>query len=160
MNTSNISYELSCMSFYSNTIEKGILIDNQIISNTFHIPYSHCQGVYCDNDVCFIVKLFHNEIKISECEIQFELFDDNEQIPKKIKWKSTYIDDKYIINYFENIECQDSYIFDEKLFITFNIDSRINGYMYEQIYGIGSYDWKQENIIDLFTGLNIKDDNL
>ncbi len=148
MNISNISYELSCMSFHSNTIEKGIFTDNQIISNTFYIPYSPCQGVYTDNDVCFIVKLFYNEIKIFECEIQFELFDDdnNEQFIKKIKWKSMYIYNKYIENYFENIECKECYIFDEKLFIIFNVDLNINRYI---------YDLENEKTIDLFTALNI-----
>ncbi len=148
MESQHIYYELTKMSYYSKNIEQGDLVNNQIISNTFYIPYKYCQGAYCDNDVCFLVKLFHNNMKIFEYEIQFELFDDsgNEEALKKIKWKPSYTHEKYIQHYFENIECKDCYIQEENLIIIFDIDLTINGCNYEQIYGLGSYDWNEDKI--------------
>ena len=55
----------------------------------------------------------------------------------------------YIEYYFENIECKDCYILEEKLIIMFDIDFTINGYVYEKIYGDGSYDWDENKPIIL-----------
>lgn len=161
VNDINLSYNLSCLSQYEKTIEQEKLTNSQIISNTFYIPYLCCQGAYSDIDVCFMVELFYGEIKIFECEINFELFDDNndEEKLKKIKWKPVNIFNKYIENYFNNIEYKECYILNSKLFITFDIDLEINGYEYEQMYGIGSYDWDENKIIDLYEVWNIRDDH-
>jgi len=158
MNNTDVYYKLSCLSHYENTAEKGYLIDYQIISNTFYIPYLYCQGAYGDNDACFIVELFYNEIKILECELNFELFDDmnDENELKKIKWMPVNIYDKYIEHYFENIEIKNCYIFEEKIIIIFNIDLRINGYMYEQIHGENTYDFEKDEIIDKYNVSHIK----
>lgn len=51
MNNPNITYKLS--KWYSSHIEEGNLIDYQILSNTFFIPYLYCQGAY--NYFSFIV---------------------------------------------------------------------------------------------------------
>lgn len=146
MNYANIFYKLYNLSSYTKTIEQGNLIDEQIISNTFYIPYCYCQDAYSDCDVNFMVELFYNNMKIFECEIHFELFEDNndETILKNLQWKPVYIHDVYIENYFENIECRDCYILGGKLFIIFDIDLKINGYKYEQIYGVDSYDWEND----------------
>lgn len=138
MNKVNLSYNLLCPSNYSK-IEQGNLIDFKIISNTFYIPYLHCHGAYSDSDVFFTVELFYNEMKIFECDLQFELFDDNndENKLKKIRWNPKYINKKYIEN---NVECKECYILDEKLVIVFEIDLTINVHKYENMYGVGSYD--------------------
>ena len=65
------------MLIFKKKIEQGNLIDNKIISNTFYIPYLHCQCAYSDNNVFFTVELFYNEMKILECDLQFKLFHDN-----------------------------------------------------------------------------------
>ena len=38
---------------------------------------------------------------------------------KKILWKPKYINDKNINNYFDNVECKEYYILNEKLVIIF-----------------------------------------
>jgi hypothetical protein len=151
METHHIFYKLSCFSYPSKNIEQGSLTNNQIISNTFYIPYRSYQGVYDNNNVSFTINLFHNNIKIFECDLLFELFDDNidESLLQKLKWKPLSIDNNYIEYYFENIECKDCYILEEKLIIMFDIDFTINGYVYEKIYGDGSYDWDENKPIIL-----------
>lgn len=148
MNNPNITYKLS--KWYSSHIEEGNLIDYQILSSVFFIPYLYCQDVY--DNFSFIVELFYNKIKIFECEFEFEfeLFDDNnndENKLKKIKWKPKDIRDKYIRHFFENIETKDYYILDGNFIVIFNMDLEINGYEYELINGEGSYDWDLDKII-------------
>ena len=162
MNNTNLSYNLSCLSQYSKEIEQGNLIDNKIISNTFYIPYLHCQGAYCDWDVFYTVELFYGETKIFECDLEFELFDDNndEDKLKKIIWMPKYIHDKYIEHYFYDVECKECYILDDKLVIIFEIDLTINGYKYELMYGEDTYDYENDKIIDdIYEVYNIKDDD-
>jgi hypothetical protein len=115
---------LSCLSVYTKQIEHGYLIDNQIISKIFFIPYLYCQGAYDDIDVCFMVELFYNSTKFFECEFQFELFNDNndEKILKKIKWKPSYTHDKYTEHYFNCISSKDCYILEDKIIIMFDVD--------------------------------------
>jgi hypothetical protein len=162
MNNKNLFYNLRCLSQYSKQIEQGNLIDFKIISNTFYIPYLYCQGSYNDIDVSFDIEIFYDEIKILECNLEFTLFDDNndENKLKNMLWKSTYIHNKYIEHYFNNVECKECYILDEKLVIIFEIDLTINGYQYELMYGEGTYDYENDKIIDdIYEVYNIRDDD-
>jgi len=72
-----ITFQLSKpWSQFSSRVEKGILTNNQIVSNSFYIPYLPCQGAFSDTDVWFSVELFCADIQIYACDIEFVLFDD------------------------------------------------------------------------------------
>jgi len=108
-----------------------------------------------------MIELFYDEMKIFECEIEFELFDDinDENKLKKTIWKPTHIYDKYIQNYFENIECKNCYILEGKLYVIFDINLTINGYNYEIMYGEGTYDYENDKIIEKYEVYNVRDDD-
>ena len=64
-------------------------------------------------------------MKILVCDLQFKLFDDNNDKDKlkKILWKPRYIHEKNIDNDFDNyITCKECYILNKQLVIIFEID--------------------------------------
>ena len=109
--------------------ECGVLINSQIISKHFYIPYFYHQGSYSDSDVYFIVELFYNSIKIFECDFEFELFNDTimtkyELMDKKtFKWTPKYTNEKYITHELNKVECNSCYILNKELFIEFDIEN-------------------------------------
>jgi hypothetical protein len=123
----NITYRITNISMYSKEPDCGILINSQIISKHFHIPYFYHQGSYSDSDVYFTVELFYNSIKIFECDFEFELFNDTimtkyELMDKKtFKWTPKYTNDKYIIHELNKVECNSCFILNKELFIEFDI---------------------------------------
>ena len=134
---------------FSSRVEKGILTNNQIVSNSFYIPYLPCQGAFSDTDVWFSVELFCGDIQIYACDIEFVLFDDmqSEDTLRERKWTASDSHEKYIDTYFEQVECRECYILDGKFVMNFDLDLQINGYRYEQMHGEGSYDWEKDRIV-------------
>ena len=125
----NITYHITNLAMYSKEPECGILINSQIISKHFYIPYFYYQGSYSDSDVYFIVELFYKNIKIFECDFEFELFNDTimtkyELMDKKtFKWIPKYINEKNIIHELNKVECKSCYILNKELFIEFDIEN-------------------------------------
>lgn len=124
----NITYHITNLSMYSKEPDCGILINSQIISKHFYIPYFYHQGSFSDTDVYFIVELFYDSKKIFECDFEFELFNDTimtkyELMDKKtFKWTPKYTNEKYIIHELNKAECKSCYILNKELFIEFDIE--------------------------------------
>lgn len=124
-----ITYRITNLSMDSKEHECGVLINSQIISKHFYIPYFYHQGSYSDSDVYFIVELFYNSKKIFECDFEFELFNDTimtkyELMDKKtFKWMAKYTNEKYIIHKLNKVECKSCFILNKELFIEFDIEN-------------------------------------